>query len=77
MLEIFILNNSFKFKDGFELGFSKNLTFEKISNLMVKISLSIYLFFTVDMSHLFCLILLNASLKKGKFGSKFTRISQN
>jgi hypothetical protein len=76
---MFILNNSFKFKDEMIMVLSsalaKNLTFENISDLMEKISLSIYLFFTVNTSHLFCLILLNAWLKKGKFCSKTARIS--
>jgi hypothetical protein len=61
---MFILNNSFKFKDEMIMVLSsalaKNLTFENISDLMEKISLSIYLFFTVNTSLLFCLILLNA-----------------
>jgi hypothetical protein len=61
---MFILNNSFKFEDEMIMVLSsalaKNLTFENISDLMEKISLSIYLFFTVNTSHLFCLILLNA-----------------
>ncbi len=61
---MFILNNSFKFEDEMIMVLSsalaKNLTFENISDLMEKISLSIYLFFTVNTSLLFCLILLNA-----------------